>query len=165
MRRFLLVLAVLLALALGVRWVALALASDETKIRHRIEGMVEAFNDQRMNPIMAGMSPTFSDVESGYQREDLRDALRYVFFNERDPDTRRFALRAELLDAPLQIELQPGEPKRARVTIAVRIVRLSGEGEKPWWDARIGGDWELAEAGWRWTRTTEVNHSERPGRP
>lgn len=151
---------VLAALFFAGRWIVRALASDETKIRRVIEEMVDGFNDQRTSRVLDGIAQEFADMTSGADRATVREALFYVFFNEIDPTSKKFALHAELDESSLAIEVRDGEPATAKASVSIAIQGLQG---KPWWNARVEGELQDLEGGWAWTRTTAVNHAERSG--
>lgn len=153
--------AALAVLFFAGRWLVHALASDETRIRWVVEDMVDGFNAQRNDRVLAGLAKEFRDETSGATRDDVRQALAYAFFNEVDPKTNRFRLKARMADAPPVVQVQEGEPPTAKAAVAVDIALLREDREERWWDARVEGELLKRDGEWLWVRTTAVNHDER----
>jgi hypothetical protein len=154
-------LLVLGALALAIRSLVHALASDETKIRWRLEEMVTGFNERHLAPIMEGFAPEFRDAGTGATRDQLKEILIYLFFQHFDAKTGRFLLRAELVPEDLSVTVQDGSPRAASLALHARFLELHNDGEELFWDAHIEGTLEKKDDGWQWVRTTRVNHGDR----
>src|SRR3984885_8456734 len=63
----------------GGRALVHALASDETKIRWKLEDACEGFSNARMSPILDFLAHEFVDETSGYHRDDVRAAVAGAF--------------------------------------------------------------------------------------
>jgi hypothetical protein len=120
--------------------------------------MVAGFNETDLRSVMAGIAPDYVDEASGVRRDALREGLMVLFFEGAD-STRGFLYRAELVPEDLAIEISPG---RAAVRARIRFHALHGPAEEVIWDARIEGELQPGDDGWQWTRTTSINHSDRP---
>ena len=144
MKRILLLAAAAIALWIGGRAVIRALASDETKIRRLVETMADGFDRTRMDPVLAGLAKDFVDETSGATRQEVREALAYLFFTAKDEATKGFPYRA-------RVEIGKVEVHRptAACTADVRFVDLRGGKETTAWE--IGLQLELArgDGGWR----------------
>lgn len=160
-RPLLIALLAVLALLVGVPRLRRALASDEQKIAWRLESMAEGFNATRSARVLSGFAADFRD-EGGFTREDVHQALVYLFFNEIDPKTKQFRMRVELPEDRLSIELT-GED-RANVSLAARFWIRDGDEEELYWDALISGEMRDGENGWQFERSHDVNHEARRGR-
>ena len=73
-------------------WLYPRLVSDETKIRWRVQGAIDAFNDTDVGDCVDLLHADFSDTTTTapLTRANLHRILLYVFAKERDPKTRRF---------------------------------------------------------------------------
>lgn len=147
-------------LAALVRFLVVTLASDETKIRWAIQDAADGFGRARLAPVLAALAPDFQDETSGFRREDLRGPLIAVFFQEKDPATKRFPYRLEIADEALEIAVTRGEPDSAEVAFQGSIVDTRGGGRRAAWAFRIEGRMEEREEGWVFVRTT---HETREG--
>ena len=154
---------VLVALAwLGGRAIYRALASPATKIRWRLEEMVEGFDASRAQPVLDGLEKGFVDRVAGVTREDVHATLAWMYLNEVD-ERGRFLWDAELAEDELAIVVAPDE-RTAAVQCRVRFFRRRGEEPELEWDARVAGTVALGEDGWKWTEVTTANHEERSRR-
>lgn len=141
-------------LALGVRFVVLALTSDATKIRWAIQDAADGFGEASMNPVLAVLARDFQDETSGYTREDLRGPLAGAFFSEKDPETRSFPYRLEIADDAIQVDVTPGDPQTATVSFPAKIVDTRGNQRRDAWSFRVEGRMEERADGWCFVRTT-----------
>jgi hypothetical protein len=163
-RKLLLAVVGLTVLVVGGRWAWRALASDETKIRWRIEDMLDGFNECRNGRVCDGLASEFRDRASGATRETVHAALVQLFFERVDSRTHEFQLSAELVADELEIKVEKGEPKRASAKVHVLIDELASDGKRQlYWDAHVTGRLEERDDGWQWIETTEVNHRDRRG--
>jgi hypothetical protein len=149
------------ALALAIRSLVIALASDETKIRWRLEEMVTGFNERHLAPIMEGFAPEFRDAGTNASRDEVREILVSLFFQQLEAKTGRFLLRAELVPEDLSVTVGEGSPRTASLAMHARFFELRDGGEQLLWDAHIEGTLAKKEDGWQWVRTTRVNHGDR----
>jgi hypothetical protein len=159
-RGFLALVLLLVLLSLG-RSIRRSLASAQTRITWNIEEMIEGFSDGRVRPVLRHVSPEFRDESSGADREDLHRALLHLFLTEKDPETKAFRLRAELLAEDLEIVPDPVDPERARVRLHVRILDPLEGAPTVYWDAKASCDWALEDGRWKLTRSAGVNHRDR----
>lgn len=153
MKRILFGTLLLLALVFGVRAIVRALASDETKIRWRIEEMAEGFNDTRMNPILAGLAQDFVDETTGARKDDARAGLAQLFLQRKDPQTKQFPYRARVPEEQLTLSVQPGEPRTAAAQFVLECEESHGEAWSPAWKAKVRAELALDSSGWRITGT------------
>lgn len=156
MKRALLLAAAALVLWIGGRAIVRALASDETKIRRLVEAMADGFDRTRMDPVLAGLDREFADETSGATRQDVREALAYLFFTAKDETTKAFPYRA-------RVEIRSIEVRRPSATCDadVHFVDLRGGKETPAWD--IGLRLELARGGDGW-KIEKSKYETRSGR-
>ena len=137
----------------AARAVVLALASPETKIRWRVEEMVDGFNRQRASPVLRGFSMEFRDESSNAGREMVHKAVTSLFFTEKDPETKAFTLRAEIPEDTLNVVVAE-DPTSATVS-GVLIIHETKQGtERVLWRASFEGEMTLEEKGWRFRRST-----------
>lgn len=158
MRRLLVATAAALALFLVGRWAVLALVGEPTRIRWRLEAMCEGFNETRLAPCLEGVAPEWRHAHSGLDRARLADALRSIFFHEKDPQSGRFPLRAEIEADSLEIEIDEHERGKARVLLNGRFQVLERGQWSDAWRARI--ELELAkhdERGWQVVRSEHTD--------
>jgi hypothetical protein len=156
MRKLGIVLAAL-ALIVFAFWLRRALASDETRIRWVIEGMVAGFNDERNAGAMRGFAKEYRDETSGVDRELVHAGLAHLFFTRRDPDTKRFDLRLEVPRVELAIGVADVVHARARGLLR----RWEGAGarddeapERLVWEVRFDGELVDVDGDWRFTSST-----------
>jgi len=154
LRKIGLLLVVLGLLAVGIRYLVLTLASDETKIRWAIQDAAEGFGDARANPVLELLARDFQDQPSGYTREDIRGPLAAVFFQEKDPETKGFPYRLEIADEAIAIEVTKGDPDSAAVSFPGKIVDTRGRQRRDAWAFEIEGRMEEREDGWCFVSTT-----------
>jgi hypothetical protein len=158
-RRIVPVILALPFLWLAGRWIAGALASDESRIRSVVRSMFDGFNETDLSLVMDGLAPEYVDASSGLERRDVRDVLIASFFQDVDSQTHEYLFRAELVEDELRIQLA-GDGS-AEVALAARFhTRARGE-EQLFWEARIEGRMVDGDDGWQWTRTTRINHEAR----
>jgi hypothetical protein len=171
MRRVLIGLIALSALALIAQRACVALASQATRIRWRLEEMESGFNEASLGACLRGVDEAWRDAESGIGRAELADGLRALFLQEVDPETKRFRCRVELERESLDVQIDPQDERRAKVVLLARFELLERDAWTPTWRARISAD--LArdeERGWRAVRSShETLESDgrlvRAGRP
>lgn len=149
-------LLVLALLWIGGRALVDALASDETKIRRRIETACEGFDDTRMDPLLELLARDFQDETSGFDRANVREGVAAIFFQAKDPATKGFPYRARLLPDSLDVVVEPDEPPRARVRFTIEVVDTRGGGERAAWSAEIDGAFVDGDDGWQMRRSTHT---------
>lgn len=151
MRRILLLLVAATALGLVVRGLWRALASDETRIRWRLEEMAEGFDETRLAPCLRGISERWRDEGTSLDRALLGDVLRSLFFHEKDPESGRFPYRVDLEREQLRIET---DAQGARVEAVLRFDRLAEGAWEPSWRVRVEARMEEhPDLGWQVVRS------------
>jgi hypothetical protein len=151
-----------MALFFVVRFGVHALASDETKIRWRIESMVDGFNRERAAPVMRGFHPDYRDASSDADRELVHSGIVSVFFRERDPETKRFRLRVEIPRDTLSIEVAE-DGSSAMASGVLTIFEQEQEGELVMWSTSFEGELQRGEDGFRFVSSRhETDEGERP---
>jgi len=143
-------------LLLGGRALLRALASDESKIRMRLEEACEGFGDARMNPILEFLARDFVDETSGFHRDDVRGAVAAAFFQEKDPQTKKFPYRAEVVPETLTVAV---EAESARVAFVIRIVNTAGDARRTAWEFAVDGTMRDGDDGWQLARCTHDTRS------
>ena len=139
-----------------------ALASPQTKIRWRIESMVDGFNAMRAQPVLDGVTRDFRDqTGGGTSRDDLRQILAWLFLNEIDSQG-EFNWTCEFDPTGLAVVLAP-ERGSAEVQLSLRLLRSRAKGEDPklFWEAHLAGTVTKGDDGWQWSQLTTANHEER----
>lgn len=139
---------------LGIRALVRALASDATRIRWNIEDACEGFSDARMAPILDVLARDFVDDTAGARRDDVRTGAAYEFFTEKDPRTRQFPLRAELVPGSLLVDVKDGSPRTAQARFTIRVTDTRGGGARTVWEFRVTGSMIDGDEGWQLTRST-----------
>lgn len=154
-----------LVLALGAVALWRVLEPDPTKIRRLVTNMARGFDDGSPNRAVAGLDAAWRDGESGIERELLRQGLIRFFFEEgRDTKTRELRYRVELPREELQVEIDPTDEKRARLSCRALFLER-GEPEREVWSLGIEAELEKHEEGWRIVSTRrETLDGRRPGR-
>ncbi len=153
MRRLILVLIGIALLLLAILKLRVWLAAPETRIRWRIEEMVEGFNEARVSPCMKGVAEEWRDGGGRIDRSRLADGLRYTFFQEKDRKTKAFRFRVEL-EEELVIALDPENEEAATVELLARFDCLRLEEWTATWRVSIEADMiDHEEEGWQVTRT------------
>jgi len=156
MKRIVLLLALAAGLFLAGRAIVRALASDETKIRRVVERMADGFDRTRMDPILDGLTRDFEDETSGASRQEMREALAYLFFEAVDEHTKHFAYRADVHIGRIAVE-----GTSAECELDARFFDLRGGGESPAWEIAVTATFARGEDGWRIRRTkhaTKTGH-------
>jgi hypothetical protein len=147
----------LIALAVlwtGGRALVHALASDETLIRWKFEDACEGFDHTRMSPILDFIAHDFVDQQTGSRRDDIRAGVASVFFSEKDPVTRKFPLRAQVVPETLSIAVDPTDKKSAQLRCTLRIVDTSGGKERLFKEFALVGKLKNGDDGWQLVETT-----------
>lgn len=143
----------LIGLLLAGRFLYLAFASDETRIRWKIERMADGFNDTRSNPCMEGLAKEYVDSPSGADRELVHQALVHLFFTAKDPETKKFLYRVEIPEEEVKTSVADGEPDTATLDALARFHEVRGDMHTLAWEIRFQGDLVEGEDGWQFVRT------------
>jgi hypothetical protein len=127
-------------------------ASDETRIRWRIEEMVEGFNDASLASASAALHPDWTvEDNTRVTRGLLKDGLRSVFFTEKQPETRAFALEAEVLPETWSISVAE---EAATANFELAMYRLESDTRELEWRVRLNNTLsDDPELGWTIVRT------------
>lgn len=150
MRRVLLASIGLSVLVLLAQRAWVALASEETRIRWRVERMERGFNEAQLGACLKGVAEDWHHTDGGLSRAELADALRVIFMQEIDPESRAFRCRVRFDRDALTVELDPEREGRAALELEARFELLERGAWTPTWRARVEA--ELArddELGWR----------------
>jgi hypothetical protein len=154
MRKIALAVVVVALAWIGIRSLVLALRSDESKIRAKLEAACAGFGDTRMNPILDFLSPAFVDETSGFHRADVRAAIASAFFSEKDQKTRGFPYTASVVPDSLAIEVGKPDPKSAELRCRIRIHDTRDGGERVAWEFGLNGVMSDGDDGWQLVRAT-----------
>lgn len=150
---------VVVALVLiGGRAILRALASDEDRIRRKLDEACEGFGDARMDPILAFLSRDFADETSGFGRDDVRGAVAAAFFQEKDPTTRGFPFRASYAPESLAIALDQGGARTGQISFVVTVTDTRGQGRTAW-EFKVDGTVREGEDGWQLARCSHDTRS------
>jgi hypothetical protein len=153
-RRALLALIALSILVLAAQRACVALASQTTRIRWRLEEMESGFNKAELGPCMRGIAATWRDEEREIGRAELADGLRALFFQEVDPESHAFRLRVGIDRESLAIELDPAREGRARVALEALFELLERGAWSATWRVRIEAELTRdAQLGWQVTQS------------
>lgn len=152
-RRLALLLSLAVVLGFGLRALVRALASDETRIRWRVEEMAEGFDATRMNPILAGLAHDFVDDGSGATKEELRAALAQAFLQRKDPVTKAFPWRVKLREGEPRARVAGGEPRTAEFDTELAFEESHGAEWTPCWRVRVHAELIDTDDGWKIRRT------------
>lgn len=162
MKRLLLALVAAVALWFGGRAIVRALASETTRIRWVVDDMVAGFNDTRMNPILDGLAADYLDETYGADRALLRAAAASVFFQAKDPSTKKFLYRLERMPRVEIAVVETPATKSARVKLELQFFRRRGESEESAWTIHVDGRMEKRDGDWLFVRTeTKTTDGER----
>ncbi len=154
MKRAVLILAIAAALFLAGRAIVRGLASDETKIRRVVAHMAEGFDRTRMDPILDGLTRDFEDETSAATRQELREALAYLFFEAVDEHTKRFAYRVDVEIGRIAVD-----GTNAECELDARFLDVRAAGESPAWEIAVTASFTRGDDGWRIRRTKHATKS------
>jgi len=158
-KRGLVVLLAAVIVVFGARAIVRALASDETKIRWRIESMAEGYNSGDVGDAIGPLAKDWKHEGFPYGREDVRGELVREFFQERDKKTGKPTHKVELDEDTLQVDVQ-GDA--ATLQVEASFQEKDGEAWVERWRARIHGDLAKGENGWFFHHTS---HEDLVGTP
>ena len=145
-----------LALWIGGRALVGARASDDTKIRRLVETMADGFDRTRMDPILDGLDRGFVDATSGATRQELREALAYLFFTAKDEATKAFPYRAKVEIGSVTVHRPTAE-----CAADVRFVDLRGGKETSAWEIGVRLELSRGDDGWKILKSTYETRSGR----
>lgn len=130
--------------------IRLALLSEETLIRMRIEAMAEGFNDTDLSLVAGGVAEDYKDKALGLDRKRLLALVRYLFLKKNDFKTKKFSFRVEV-DV---LEVAVAEAKdTAKVALEVRFSKSELGEWKAFQSGKVDADLRKGEEGWQVART------------
>lgn len=126
-------------------------ASDEERIEWCIEDMISGFNDARLGKASAGLHRTWNIPETNIGRPVLQDGLRSLFFTEKHPETRAFALEAQIPPESWESDVRKDS---ATVNFIIEFTRLGSEAPTAEWIVQTQNELiNDADQGWCLTET------------
>ncbi len=147
MKRILSILASLCVLGLLVYTAIQALASDESRIRSRMESMAVAFNDRNLGNFVRAFDTSYRDeTERRLDRPMLDRALRYLFLT-RTERSKGFALRLKIMDDSLEIQIEE-EGEQANVTFEGMLEERTRDEWKLRWHVEVDARMHKVEGEW-----------------
>lgn len=126
-------------------------ASDEERIQWCIEDMVSGFNETRLGTASGGLHRTWNVPGTSIDRPLLQNGLRSLFFTEKHPETRAFALSAMVPPQSLEIDVREHS---ATANFTIEFRRLTGETSTVEWVVETQNELTNdADQGWCLTET------------
>jgi hypothetical protein len=154
MKKIVLAVLAIAVLFFGGRALLRALVSDETKIGWVVDDMIEGFNETDNDQVREGLDVNFLDEAYGVDRELVRLALAHLFFNAKDPATKKFLYHAEHTLGPVAITKGESGAKSATTDLEVTFSKRKGDALEPAWKIRVHATLEQKDGRWRFFRTT-----------
>ncbi len=130
--------------------IRLALLSEETLIRMRIEDMAEGFNDTDLAQVAGGVAEDYRDKALELDRKRLLALVRYLFLKKNDFKTKQFAFRVEV---DIQEVVVAEAEDAARVALEVRFSKSELGEWKAFQSGKVDADLRKGEEGWQVVRT------------
>ena len=127
-----------------------ALASDETKIRWRVESMFEGYNTAQPRLCVGPLHKDWRHEGYELDRELLRGGLFRVSMQDRDPQTKKLNVRAELVPDSFYVEVKGDQANLEFEGLFFK--QREGEWEETW-RIQVAGDLEKGEGGWKIVRS------------
>ena len=150
MKRALLVVFALVFLFFLGRWIVIALASDETKIRWLVENMEDGYNEADAGDCIGPLAEDWTHEGYEVERELIRGAILQDYLQDRDRETKKLRRRVDVDHDTLVVEV---DGDTARFTVEVTFERLrEGEWEETW-RMRAQAELQAGEDGWKIHRT------------
>ncbi len=126
-------------------------ASDEERIEWCVEDMVSGFNKASLRAAGGGFHPSWIAPDAGLTRPHVLDGLRALFFQEKHPETRAFALSVELDEDSWEVAIDEGT---ATASFVLRFYKLATEPPTLEWEVRLDNKLiDDEKLGWRLTET------------
>lgn len=158
MRRWITIALLVCLGVVGIGRIRAALRSDSERLLYRIESMASGFDAGRVRTVLKGFDRRYRDEGSGAGRDDLRDALQYLFLTQHD----RGRLTVELPKESLLVTFsEDGTQAEVVANPLFHVIRDDGTREL-WWNTRVVADFVLDDGDWECVATREVNHLSRP---
>tara|TARA_R110002073_G_scaffold6084_12_gene36925 strand:- start:2462 stop:2953 length:492 start_codon:yes stop_codon:yes gene_type:complete len=161
MQRILIWLLGLGILIFGIQRIRIALRTPEESLRVRIQGMADGFGEGHARTALKGIHEDYRDEASGVGRSDLFDAMRYLFFTQKHPETHAWNLDVDISEDSLTIVFSE-DGTSAMVTMNPLFYQTDTAGRHLWWNCRATLEFVLEDGNWWCIRTTDVNHVDRP---
>lgn len=149
MKRVLLLAAAAILCWFVGRALVYSMKSDEWKIRRVVVKMAEGFDETRMDPILGGLARDFRDETSGATRQEVREALAYLFFSAKDESTKKFAYRVEFGVHRIAVATDDKGMKVAEGEINARFLDVRGGKEVLAWEIAVTAQFVKGDDGWR----------------
>ncbi len=150
MKRALLVVSAVFFLFFLGRWIVIALASDETKIRWLVENMEDGYNEADAGDCIGPLAEDWTHEGYEVERELIADGIRRDYLQDRDRDTKKLLRRVDIDEDTLVVEV---DGDTARFTVEVIFERLqNGEWEETW-RMRAHAELRAGDDGWKIHRT------------
>lgn len=150
MKKILLMVSTGLVLILAVRWLVLALASDETKIRRLVERMEAGYDEGQPSKCVGPLAEDWQHAGYELDRELLRGALLQTALQDRDRETKELLTRVDVLPESLAITV---DGETASLACEVVFSRLRKGAWEETWRMRAAADLVDGEDGWEIVRS------------
>jgi len=118
--------------------------------------MADGFDRTRMDPILDGLDRGFVEATTGATRQELREALAYLFFTAKDETTKAFPYRAKVEIGSVTVHRPTAE-----YAADVRFVDLRGGKETPAWEIGVRLELARGDDGWKILKSTYETRSGR----
>ena len=145
MKRVLTIVLGVVIVVLGGRAIVRGLASDETKIRWRLETMTEGYNTGDVGDAVFPLAKDWKHEGFPLDRETMRGVLIRESFQNRDHETHKLMRRVELDDDSLVIEV---DGDKATFEVEASFQQAEGDEWVEGWRARIHAELRKGENGW-----------------
>ena len=143
-RKILALLLALGALYLGVNFLVELFTSDETKIRHLLGDMEEAYNAGKPRSCIEPVAKDWHHEGYEIDRELLFGALAQTFL-DRDRETKQLRTRVEVDEGAAEVAV---DGERAAVACEATFFRLRAGQWSESWHVRLEADLEDRDDGW-----------------
>ena len=132
------------------RWLFIALASDETRIRWLVERMEQGYNRADVGDCVGPLADDWSHEGYAVDRDLIANAIRADYLRDRDRETKELRRRVDVDEETLDI-LVDGE--KALLSVEVSFERLDRGEWAETWALRAAAELRATEDGWRIHRT------------
>ena len=132
------------------RWLFVALASDETRIRWLVERMERGYNRADVSDCVGPLADDWSHEGHSVDRDLIANAIRSDYLRDRDRETKELRRRVEVDEDTLVVEV---DGETARLTVEARFERLQQGRWTETWALRAEAELRETEDGWRIRRT------------
>ena len=144
-------LAIFLAVLIAMYFVGGLFISDETRVRWKVNALIEAFNAARAGSTVATLADDYKDALSGANRDMVRQYLTAVFLKKENRVDGSFKHPARLAGGELTITV--GQPAEGQATVkgTVELTNASDEDAPP--SCVVGVEATLSKASGEWLFT------------